>query len=232
MTEKCLRLASNNSAEADGFISLRLRIGRLREKVGSLVVPGLSTNMLVSTAFIRRYTKRISLEAETTNPVKLRPVTTAEAAEGCSALNVEKNEHRERVEAPRVIARSVRLSPMSETPLRVKTFAAGIHLVESGDNLAGTRQVLVAKGIVYTASEAPFDIKEENLSISYIKLPKDMKAAKCSLVPLIWSAPTMKEEENDNVNAVQIFEAQKSMQELIDDRYGTTKKDASLQENH
>lgn len=159
-------------------------------------------------------------------------VAIAEAVEEITATAVENDEHRKPVETPCVLARSVTLSPVSETLVQVKTSAGAIILRRTHKIFAGGHQAQVAQGNVYSAPRIPFDNKVANVSNSFIQLPKGMTVGKCSSVPPMWYEPTMEENEINNATAVQLYKASKSEKEIMNERYDTAKQDASLQERH
>lgn len=130
----CLRSASNNQMEVKGFISQHVQIKQLYKKVRFLVILGSASNMLLGTAFISRYIRRISPTAGTISLVNSSPAATSEAAEGGSVIAVQNENHREPVGASCIIARSVRLLPTSKILLRVKKLAGGTHQVETHNN--------------------------------------------------------------------------------------------------
>lgn len=136
----CLWLVSNNPWEAKGFISRHLRIRQPHQKVVFLVVPGLTTNMLLGTTVIGWYIRRMSPKAETINHANLSPAAIAKAVKRSRAMAAKNNGDREKVEASCVIAQLMRLSLKSETFVGVKTSARGIHLGKTHDNLVRRHQ--------------------------------------------------------------------------------------------
>lgn len=106
----------------------------------------------------------------------------------------------------------------------------GIHLLKTHDSLPGGHQAFVAQGIVDTAPGIPLDIKVPDLPNSYIQRSNGIMVAKCSSVLPMWFGPTAKEDELDNINAVQIYKAQKSKHEIMNEQYDTMHQDASHKE--
>lgn len=154
----CLRSASNDSMEVKGFISLPVQKWSLYKKAGFVVVPGLTSNLLLGSSSISLFIEKISPRAGTISPISSGPVAIAEAAKKRLAMQVESDEHQKPVEEPCVITQSVRLPPMSETFVQVKASAGEIYSVETYKNLARRHQALVSLVIVDTVSATPFDI--------------------------------------------------------------------------
>lgn len=99
---------SERSMEFEGLISRHLQMELLHDKVAFLVASRLARNMLLDKVFNSAYTEKLIPKAETISPVNLSAVAIAEAAEESPATPVENGRSPEPVEAPCVIARSVK----------------------------------------------------------------------------------------------------------------------------
>lgn len=125
------------------FMSLDLQVGQLHKKVVFLTIPGLATNILLGTAFTKRYIEKILLKIGRIGFVNLSPIESAEAAEKHPVMTDEEGKHLEPVETPIAIARLVRLSPVRETFVCIDTPAGGINLADAHDNWSGRNQEMM-----------------------------------------------------------------------------------------
>lgn len=224
--------ASSNPIEARASISLHLQIGPIHEKVEFLEVLGLAKNMPLDTASIIWYTKNIWLKTETIRFVNTSLVATVKMPEESLAMDVDKGKHREPYKASYAIARTVRLSPMSETFVWFRPSAGTTRLGETHDDLAGRYRALVAQGVVDKALRIPFVIELTNQSSLNTQLSESTKITKYSPGPLMCFKHTEEEDESDNVIAVQIHKAFKSKQEMMSEHYDMMQQDATFPEKH
>lgn len=156
--------------EVKGIISLHLQMEQLHEKVKHLVVLGLTTDMLLDTSFISRYTRRFLPKAGSKNTKNLSSVAIAEAAEESPAMAVEIEDHGEPVEAPSVMSPLVRLSLVSKTLVWLRKSDGGTQLVQTQESLARKLQKLVVRGTLDTAPEILCNNKTASFSNSYLQL--------------------------------------------------------------
>lgn len=112
-TVKASRLwsASNSPMEVPAYLSLPLQIVQRHGIVEFLVVPGSAMNMLLGSAFISRYTEKISPKAGTIRSVRSTLAAIAVATEESPPKAVENDKRREPIEVPCGTARSNRLLP-------------------------------------------------------------------------------------------------------------------------
>lgn len=151
-------------------------------------MPGLASNLILGTAFIRKKPENISPKLSTVTPVESGPLAIINADENLSVITVESSGHSDlensiKAQEPSWLVKSVKVPQMSETIIEVETRATGIHLVENHSNLIEHHLVLVARGIVDTVPGNPFAINVANCLDFYTQLSKEMKVAQFSPAP-------------------------------------------------
>lgn len=144
--------------------------------------------MILGTVFIENYFRIFCTKAGSITPISSNPVAIVDETlhDHILTFRVESDEKQDvnlLYADPSLATRAISLSLMCKTMVKVKTSTEGIRLVGTQEHLIRTRQALVAQDIADTAPGFLFNIKVENLSLSYTTLSNAMKIAECSAVP-------------------------------------------------
>lgn len=197
-----LTAATKHRLEIKGVIQLTIRLGDLTVPVWFVVAESFAVSLLLGTAFVDRYVRRIdpisrTVTPQDSRPVQIEPVPPHEQKRLLTAVTdsldadlpddwplfppdrtADPNDHVVRV------TRRVTLAPNSETPVLVRCpTVQGLALLRSHPRLSRSRGVLMANGVMNIAAKESFYVNVANLEDQPVTLTRNTRigVANCDI---------------------------------------------------
>ena len=155
-------------------MDLNIQIGDLRKSVMFAIVDDLAVPLIIGAAYQEKFIGSVQYKARRLKPIDIRSVAILDAFDSPEYTL----ESPDDVQPRKVqVCRRIVIPPMSEVPVRVRTFASSLRLISQHKGAARKQSVLCANGVMEVIPDQPFTILVINSTNVPRRLPKHMTIA-------------------------------------------------------